>query len=31
MTNELDMLDVRVGNWMLATGARLRERDDAGH
>jgi hypothetical protein len=30
MTNEPDMLDVRVTNWMLATGARLGERDDAG-
>ena len=29
MTNELDMLDVRVSNWMLATGTRLGERDDA--
>ena len=31
MTNELDMLDVRVTNWMLASGTRLGERDDAGH
>jgi hypothetical protein len=30
MTNEIDMLDVRVTNWMLATGARLGEREDAG-
>jgi response regulator RpfG family c-di-GMP phosphodiesterase len=29
MTNGLDMLDVRVSNWMLATGTRLGERDDA--
>lgn len=31
MTNELDMLDVGARNWMLATGTRLGERDDAGH
>jgi hypothetical protein len=31
MTNELDMLDVRVRNWMLAPGTRWGERDDAGH
>src|SRR6266852_3925354 len=31
MTNELDMLDVRITNWMLATGTRLGEREDAGH
>jgi len=29
MTNELDMLGVRVTNWMLATGIRLGEREDA--
>src|SRR5206468_9363641 len=31
MTNELDMLGVRVSNSMLATGTRLRECGDAGH
>jgi PleD family two-component response regulator len=30
MTNELEMLNARVTNWMLATGIRLSERDDAG-
>jgi hypothetical protein len=30
MTSELDMLDVRVSNWMMATGTRLGEPDDAG-
>jgi PleD family two-component response regulator len=30
MTNELDMLDARVINWMLAAGARLGECEDAG-
>jgi hypothetical protein len=30
MTNELDMLGVRVTNWMLATGIPLGEREDAG-
>jgi len=30
MTNELDMLDVRVTDWMVATGIRLGERGDAG-
>ncbi len=29
MTNELDMLDVRTRNWILAAGTRLGERDDA--
>ena len=31
MTNDLDMLDDRIHNWMLATQTGLGERDDAGH
>ena len=31
MTNDLDMLDDRIHNWMLATRTGLGERDDAGH
>jgi PleD family two-component response regulator len=31
MTNELDILDVSVSDWMLAIGTRLGQRDDAGH
>jgi PleD family two-component response regulator len=29
MTNDLDLLDVTVTNWMVATGTRLGEREDA--
>jgi len=31
MTNDLDILDDRVHNWMLATGTGMGERVDAGH
>jgi hypothetical protein len=31
MTNDLDMLDDRIRNWMLVTQTGLGERDDAGH
>jgi hypothetical protein len=31
MTSELDMSDVWGSNWMMGTGTRLGERDDAGH
>jgi hypothetical protein len=31
MTNDLDMLDDTIGNWILATQTGLGERDEAGH
>jgi hypothetical protein len=31
MTNDLDVLDDRIRNWMLATQIGLGERGDAGH
>jgi hypothetical protein len=31
MTNDLHMLDDRIGNWMLATRTELGKRDDTGH
>jgi hypothetical protein len=31
MPNALEMLDARVGNWMVVTGTRMGERGDVGH